>query len=158
MPRLRLLLLCSVVMLILGSTWVVADQKTEKSEDILTVPLGVIELSAPEGVEAKKTAVDFPHAKHFGYNCQTCHHSWDFGPEVSGCMTSGCHDLIKAPQKSEKVSTVMYYKKAFHQKCIGCHREIKRQNLAMEKKVVASADKVKLQSTGPTGCRECHPQ
>ena len=56
MPRLRLLLLCSVVMLIFGSTWVVADQKTEKSEDILTVPLGVIELSAPEGVEAKKTA------------------------------------------------------------------------------------------------------
>jgi len=158
MRRLGLLMLCSLVVLIFGSSWVVADQKAGKSEDSLTVPLGAIELSAPEGVETKKTSVEFPHARHFGYSCQTCHHSWDFGPEVSGCMTSGCHDLIKAPKKSEKVSAVMYYKKAFHQKCISCHREIKKQNLAMEKKIVAGSDKIKLQNTGPTGCRECHPK
>jgi len=158
MRRLGLSILGMVVVLIFGSTWVVAVPKAEKSGESLTVPLGAIELSAPDGVETKKASVEFPHARHFGYSCQTCHHSWDFGPEVSGCMASGCHDLVKAPKKSEKVSDVMYYKKAFHQKCIGCHREIKKLNLAMEEKVFASADKIKLQNAGPTGCRECHPK
>ena len=158
MRRLRLLVLCSLFVLIFGSTWVIADQKAEKSKDSLTVTLGAIELSAPKGVEMKKSLVEFPHARHFSYNCQTCHHTWDFGPEVSGCMASGCHDLIQAPKKSDKVSAVMYYKKAYHQKCIGCHREIKKLNLAMEKKAGIGAGNIKLQSAGPTGCRDCHPK
>ena len=158
MYRTRFVVLSLVLVLILGSTLVIAAQNEKKDGDSLSVPMGTIELNPPEAVEATKSVVEFPHSRHFTNNCLECHHKWDMGPELQGCKTSGCHELTKAPQKSEKIDMVMYYKKAFHEKCMGCHKEIKSQNLAMEKKLRWGSKNLKLLKTGPTGCKECHPK
>ena len=120
MYRTRFVVLGFVLVLILGSTLAIAAQNEKKDGDNLSVPVGTIELNPPEAVEATKSVVEFPHSRHFTNNCLECHHKWDMGPELQGCKTSGCHELTKAPQKSEKIDMVMYYKKAFHEKCMGC--------------------------------------
>jgi hypothetical protein len=80
---------------------------------------------------------------------------------LTGCMTSGCHDLAALPKKGEgkpvdAEAAMKYYKTAYHEMCIGCHKEIKQKN-----KALAASGKVledKLPSTGPTSCNECHPK
>ena len=107
------------------------------------------------------TSVEFPHALHFDFSCQTCHHKWEKDANLTGCMTSGCHDLDKAPkseaaQAEEKDDALKYYKSAYHAMCIGCHKEMHQQNEAL-----AASGKVlrdKLPATGPTGCIGCHPK
>ena len=71
MQKVGILLLCFVMAIIFGSVLVVSDE--EDPED-MCVPMGTIVLSAPDGVEQKRAPVDFPHARHFGFECQTCHH------------------------------------------------------------------------------------
>ena len=159
MSNLRLVVLSLVLVLACGNALVVAKQDEQKSGgSSLCIPIGKIELGPPEGVEPKKSAVEFPHSKHFTYKCRECHHKWDLSAELQGCMTSGCHNLVRAPKKSEKIEAIRYFKKAYHQNCIGCHREIKKQNLAMEKKVSIDARNIKIQKTGPTGCLKCQPK
>lgn len=153
MSKLRLTVLGLVLTLICASLFVVAFA----AEDQLCIPTGAIEIAPPDEVEAKKSPVEFPHSLHFAYNCQECHHAWDLSSDLAGCMTSGCHDLTKAPKKAEKISAVRYYKKAFHTKCIGCHKQIKKENKTLEKQAALSAKDLQLKSTGPTGCKECHP-
>jgi hypothetical protein len=156
--RFVVLSLVLVSVLVCGNALVNAEQNDKKSGESLSIPIGKIELVPPEGVEPKRSTVEFPHSKHFTYNCRECHHKWDLSAELPGCMTSGCHNLVKAPKKSERIDAVLYYKKAYHEKCIGCHREIKKQNLAMEKKVSIDAKNLKIQKVGPTGCVICHPK
>lgn len=153
MSKLRFAALGLVLILICGGTLVGASDKEEK----LCIPVGTIELAPPEKVEAKKSLVEFPHSLHFTNKCQECHHKWDLYSDLSGCMATGCHDLATPPKKSEKVDAIRYYKRAFHSKCIGCHREIKKKNRALEKKAVLSAKGLELKTAGPTGCRDCHP-
>ena len=121
--------------------------------DELCIPLGNIELSAPQGVEAKRSAVDFPHSAHFSINCQDCHHTWEYGDDDMSCMTSGCHDETKAPKEGDKIA---YFKAAYHKACIGCHKSMQAKNksLEMSKHFV----KGQLQKTGPTSCLACHPK
>ena len=121
--------------------------------DSLCIPLGNIELSAPQDVQAKRSAVDFPHSAHFTINCIECHHTWEYGDDDMSCMTSGCHDQARAPKEGDKIE---YFKEAYHKACIGCHKTIKKKNkdLEMSKRSV----KGKLEKTGPTGCIECHPK
>ena len=157
MLNLRFVVLSLVLVLVCGNALVVAKQDEQKSGESLCIPIEK-KLAPPEGVESKRSPVEFPHSKHFTYNCQECHHKWDLSAELPGCMTSGCHNLAKTPKKSEKIDAIMYYKKAYHEKCIGCHREIKKQNLAMEKKLRIDAKNLKIQKVGPTGCVLCHPK
>ncbi|MEJ2730663.1 MAG: cytochrome c3 family protein, partial [Deltaproteobacteria bacterium] len=56
---------------------------------------------------------------------------------------------------SNQPKEIMYYKRAYHKQCIGCHLELKRANLALENS--SKILKEKLPPTGPTGCIECHP-
>jgi len=121
--------------------------------DELCVPMGNIELSAPEGVEAKRSAVDFPHSDHFKINCNQCHHTWEYGIEIKSCMTSGCHDQNQAPKKGDKIG---YYKEAYHKACIGCHKTIQKRNKALE--LSRGSMQGQLEKTGPTGCVACHPK
>ena len=120
--------------------------------DDLCIPLGTITLFPPEGVEAKRSPVDFPHAVHFNYNCMECHHEWKGNTENLSCMTSGCHDSIE----SGKDQPNRHYKTAYHNQCIVCHKAIKESNrkLEMSKKDIQGT----LPKTGPTGCTECHPK
>ena len=136
---------------------VIADE----SEDSLCIPMGTIVLEPPDQVESKRAAVDFPHATHFDYTCSTCHHTWEGDSPVQSCMASGCHDLAINPKKSEGSSVtpelaMRYYKEAYHSACIGCHKEIKQQNQAIEKSYRTAT--LPIQSSGPTSCSECHPK
>ncbi len=157
MSRTRLIVLGLLLVLVCGSTLVVASDKESKKGDSLTIPLGILELTPPDGVDAKKSLVEFPHSDHFVYNCQECHHTWDFSSDLVGCKASGCHDLAKAPDKSEKADTIAYFKKAFHQKCIGCHKAIKTINAKLENNKTLRSKNITLQKTGPTSCKKCHP-
>jgi len=138
---------------------VATAQDAKESEGFLNVPIGTIELKPPEGVDATKNPITFPHSRHFTYNCRECHHTWNLDANLQTCTTSECHDLTKAPKKesSAAVTDIKYYKNAFHQQCIGCHQDIKRQNTAKEKRLRLSDANLTLQKAGPTGCVECHP-
>ena len=139
----------------------VTAQDAKEKEGYLSVPIGNIDLKPPKPVDAIKNPVAFPHSRHFVYNCKECHHTWNLDAQLQTCTTSECHDLVKAPKKERAaapVADVKYYKKAFHQQCIVCHLEIKKQNMAREKRLRFSDKKLVLQKTGPTGCIECHPR
>jgi len=158
MDRLRMAAWCLIIMLAFGGSWVIAAQD---SEDKLCIPVESITLKAPESVEAKRAEVEFPHSVHFDYNCKTCHHKWENDANLTGCMTSGCHDLAQSPKKAKSrivdpKAVMKYYKTAYHNKCIGCHKQIKMKNEAL-----AASGKVlkdKLPNTGPTSCKGCHPK
>lgn len=158
MKRLRGVALCLLVVLVCGTSWVVG---AEESEDALCIPLGEITLEPPESVEARRSPVAFPHALHFDYSCKTCHHMWENDDSLQGCMASGCHDLAESPRKAgggavDPREAVRYYKNAYHDACIGCHRQIEKENkkLAASGKVLSE----QLPRTGPTGCHGCHPR
>ena len=158
MQKVGFFLMCILVVLILGVAGTISGQE---AEDEMVVPLGTIVLGAPEGVEQKRAAVDFPHARHFDFQCQTCHHKWEGTEQIKGCMTSGCHDVLVSPTKSkqsrsDKDLAIRYFKKAYHEQCIGCHKIMKLKN----RKIEMSGKKLDgpLTSPGPTGCVECHPR
>ena len=157
MHRLYFGVLGIIAVLVIGSAAIVFGESEEK----MVVPMGIITLSPPDSVEARRSDVEFPHATHFGFDCKTCHHKWE-GPEViQGCRTSGCHDVTVSPVKAgsgtiPEAESIKYYKSAYHQLCIGCHKEMKRVNkeLEMSQKRLLT----ELPATGPTGCFECHPK
>ncbi len=158
MQKVCVLLLCFVMAIIFGSVLVVSGQ--EDAED-MCVPMGTIELGAPDGVEQKRAAVEFPHSRHFGFECQNCHHKWEGTTQIKGCMTSGCHDVAEAATKSKqgtplRAEEIRYFKKAYHESCIGCHKVMKLRN----RKIEMSGKKLDgpLPSPGPTSCIECHPK
>lgn len=128
----------------------------EEMEGDLCVPLGVITLEPPEGVEARRAAVDFPHGQHFSIACNECHHKWEGTDQFLGCMTSGCHDQIQTPKKGTESKTPRYYKTAYHKSCIGCHKLIKEGNEKLAASGAILEDQ--LPATGPTGCVQCHPK
>ena len=127
-----------------------------KGDDELCIPLGTITLSPPDDVEAKRAPVEFPHAVHFDYSCKQCHHEWTGDTEDLTCMASGCHDSATSLLKTEPDEAYRYYKTAYHNQCVVCHKEIKAANekLEMSKFPVKGT----IQKTGPVGCVECHPK
>lgn len=145
--------------LIFGSITMVVGQEAEEE---MIVPMGDIVIGPPESVEPRRSPVDFPHSRHFAsVDCRTCHHTWQGTEIIKNCTTSGCHDVAVSPTKSEKGRlnpdlAIRYYKAAYHQLCIGCHKEIKVQNKQLE----TSFKQLKetLPVPGPTGCILCHPK
>ena len=131
------------------------------ADDEMCVPMGEITLE-PLTAEAKRSEVVFPHTAHFSYACQRCHHKWGGDAPIVGCTTSGCHDLENAPKTDDgklvkdPVMKMRYFKNAYHDMCIGCHKQIKKQNMKMEASKAALGEE--LPATGPTGCSECHPK
>jgi len=113
-------------------------------------------VAPPVGVSARRSAVAFPHSRHFNYRCKTCHHKWDGHTQVKSCSASNCHNGLSAPKKDSKAPFDRYYKTAFHQSCIGCHKETKIQNQKLEASKTVLRDT--LARTGPTGCVQCHPK
>ena len=160
MPRLLLGIVVLSAVFISASLTAVAEKNTA-TMDAIYVPVGELALAPPVGVISQRSAVAFPHSRHFGYTCRTCHHKWDGESQVQGCTVSECHDQQSAPVKSKKFldygpDSIRYFKYAFHKQCIGCHREIQIRNA----KLVKSRRTLKepLQKNGPTGCVGCHPR
>ncbi|MBI5063205.1 MAG: cytochrome c3 family protein [Desulfatitalea sp.] len=141
-----------VLSLIWGTVWA--------AEDEMCVPMGIITLE-PLSAEAKRVAVEFPHAVHFGYGCQQCHHTWNRESAITGCSASGCHDLGEAPKtedgrpSKDAAQHVRYFKNAYHGMCIGCHKAINKENQKFQATRISTDQK--LAASGPTGCIQCHP-
>jgi len=147
-----------LIVLIFGSSLIVSGQ--DKGDD-LCIPMGSILLEPPESVTAKRPAVEFPHSRHFDFNCIECHHKWDKESQIENCTTSGCHDLLETPKKANKKSvseeeSILYYKNAFHKACIGCHKDIKAKNLLAESRLRVSDKSTIIKNVGPTTCKTCH--
>jgi hypothetical protein len=156
MFKLGIGIFCLIMALIFGNAMVVSG---ESEDEDMSVPMGIIPLEPPESVEVKRSSVEFPHSTHFGFMCQTCHHTWETDAPVVKCMASGCHDGVVSPTKAEKgddveALTVSYYKSAYHQMCITCHKEMKAQNKKLELSGRVLFEN--LPNTGPTGCKDCH--
>ena len=158
MPKTRILLLTLIIAFIFGAAFSIAGESMKTNE--MCIPMGVITLSPPKSVDAKRSPVEFNHSHHFGIKCNDCHHKWKKDTPIEGCTTSGCHELTESPlkiggSKFEGKPEILYYKKAFHQNCIRCHRDIKASNEKLELTKGTLPDQ--LPATGPTGCIECHP-
>ena len=159
MQKIGILCLCLSMVLVFGSITLVVGQDTE---DEMVVPMGIIVIEAPESVEPKRSPVDFPHSTHFAsVDCRTCHHTWQGTEIIKGCATTDCHDVTVSPTKSgigesNPDLAIRYYKTGYHQMCIGCHKEIKAQNIQLE----TSHKELKeaLTIPGPTSCIQCHPK
>ena len=151
MKRVLILMLCGMIVAAFSGLAV----SSEMSEEKLCVPTGTITIHAPEGVEAKRAPVAFPHSAHFDYACKECHHNWEGDTDLNSCTASGCHELTERPDTTDPSEAILYFKKTFHKKCISCHAEIKRANKAAGASASVSA---KMMKTGPTGCKECHPK
>ena len=154
MRKIGIAAICLIVSGIFGASLSIS---ADSSDEEMTVPMGIIELQPPDGVEAKRAPVEFPHSVHFINTCQVCHHKWDVKEQIQGCMTAGCHDGIEPPLKSnDKDLEVSYFKKAYHDMCIGCHLEIRRNNKILE--LSGRTIEGVLPEAGPTGCIGCHPR
>lgn len=159
MQKIGVLFLCLSVILVFGSVRIVGGEETDTE---MIVPMGTIEIGPPEEVEPTRSAVEFPHSRHFAsVNCKTCHHDWK-GPEViKSCTSADCHDVAVSPTKSGQDAPnsdlpIRYYKTGFHKMCIGCHKEIRIQNKKLE--MSFKELKEKLTIPGPTSCIGCHPK
>lgn len=92
----------------------------------------------PEGIEIKQKSIPFSHSVHGEIDCAHCHHTGDV---TQGCTDAGCHDLL-VPATPEERRDIRFFEKAYHDQCIGCHRELRQ------------AEK----PTGPVACVGCHPK
>jgi hypothetical protein len=159
MSKIGTVTLCTVALVIFVLAMLVTGYAEE--EEKLCIPMGVLKLDPPDGVDQKRATVEFPHSLHFEYACQKCHHTWAGEPEIKNCATSKCHDQLSTPQLSEEghpysEAAIQYYKKAYHQLCIGCHKEIKEKNMALEMSRETLDQPIVM--GGPTGCVKCHPK
>jgi len=135
--------------------------ENEKALEDMNVPMGIIVLEPDESIEPKRTSVEFDHARHFVFDCKKCHHKWEGKSLIPTCISASCHDVLKSPKRPTKYLVytdegILYYKYAYHQMCVGCHKEIKVERKKMELSYMVLKDK--LPKTGPTGCVECHPR
>ena len=145
-------LLILVVLIISGS--VMADRL-----DAIYVPVGTLVLNPPSEIVSVRSPVSFPHSLHFIYACRKCHHKWDGLTKVKNCMAAGCHDALDPPKKSEKaldydMDAIVYFKYAYHQRCIGCHKDIQAGNKTTENNIMMAG--IKVGKNGPVGCVGCH--
>jgi hypothetical protein len=159
----KLFIVCIASFFMLVGTLMAAGPWIEEidEEDTLCIPVGMLSIGAPDGVEQEKASVDFPHSRHMTYSCDTCHHTWQYHAILDTCTASGCHDLTTPPENAIKNGQyteegIRYYKYAYHVKCRDCHREINAQNRAKFKTTNISGD-VEPMRSGPVGCVECHP-
>lgn len=153
----RVLTVAALTLALFGFIW----SSTAIATDEMCVPMKEITLSALTQ-EAKRSDVSFPHAVHFNYSCQQCHHTWKTTEPIVGCTTSGCHDLDAMPVDDngkpvkDSAQAMRYYKNAYHEACIGCHKKIKIENKAEEASMKALGNT--LPAAGPTSCNACHPR
>jgi nitrate/TMAO reductase-like tetraheme cytochrome c subunit len=76
-------------------------------------------------------------------------------------MTAGCHDETEAATKARqgtptRAEEIRYFKKAYHESCIGCHKVMRLKN----RKIEMSGKKIEapLPNPGPISCSGCHPK
>jgi hypothetical protein len=151
MEKIGVLVLCTALT---AGLILAGDDVGRAEQESLCIPIGILQIKAPEGADSQRSPVDFPHDVHFDYNCTTCHHMWERDAEILSCTTAGCHDVVTPPKSKDSPDRMLYFKNAYHQLCITCHKEIKQSNL--KKEMSGTALKSALPNSGPTSCVECH--
>ena len=75
--------------------------------------------------------VSFTHSAHVGYagKCEKCHHHAEPGVYV------GCKECHTGKPITDRASSPMGLKGAYHAQCMNCHKEM---------------------GSGPMGCTDCH--
>lgn len=159
MQRTGMVVLCVMIALLAAGAWGIAGAGEDETE--MCIPMGSFEIAPPDSVDAKRPATIFPHAVHFDYSCNECHHKWDKVSAVQGCTTSGCHDLTESPEKPVKhlnytEEAIKYYKFAYHKQCVGCHKDLKAQNKKTAEAARLNDKETQVMKTGPTSCKGCH--
>jgi len=143
-----------VIVVLFASGTVMADRP-----DAIYVPVGTLVLNPPSDIVAVRSPVSFPHSLHFSYACGQCHHKWNGLTKIKNCMAAGCHRELDPPKKSDKalaydMDAIVYFKYAYHKRCIGCHKEIRATNKAAENNIMITGGRVT--KIGPVGCVGCH--
>jgi len=163
MRKLQVGVVCLAVIFVFGMAMNVSGQdksESKKALEEMCVPMGVIELKPPPSVKPERSPVKFNHSVHFTYDCRTCHHKWEGTDKISNCTASNCHNLLKAPKKPTRYLAytkegIKYYKYAYHENCIGCHKKLKEKQKKLEMSYAAME---KQETTLPTSCNDCHPE
>lgn len=147
---------------LLGLVFSIGSQgmaETGKDWGLIHIPIRTIYIGPPGDIIPRRPPAYFPHPVHFDYSCKTCHHAWDGYTRIQSCSAAGCHDATEAPKKRvasspESKSGIQYYKYAYHNMCIGCHRQIKVKNKKLEtsRRVIRES----IAASGPTSCDGCH--
>lgn len=104
----------------------------------IKVPGDDFMIPKPEGIEIKEKTLPFSHSTHSIYGCVQCHKTGDV---TQGCTDAGCHDLL-VPATPEERRDIRYFEKAYHDRCIGCHRDLRKAG----NEIV------------PVACVGCHPR
>ncbi|MFO7752784.1 MAG: cytochrome c3 family protein [Desulfobacteraceae bacterium] len=100
-------------------------------------------LSVPEGKEARKADVEFPHQDHImQFGCGQCHHEWDHTELESPETCVACHDDFEDRQATESYYNAFHNRDSSHS-CTGCHNEMADEESGVEP---------------PRRCSECHPR
>jgi len=200
MDKERIIILCTVVSLVSGGAIALLNGGTVSIASVieadgnrgapgirtasvvsgryLKVPVGSILLEPPEDITGKRSPVDFPHSRHFVYKCQRCHHKWLGDAELRTCSSAKCHDQVTRPERPGRSIPdpdydIAYFREAYHQQCISCHRELQQQNLEFQQSLTkanpltdwlqhlfrddaAYRAENKPPVGGPTTCGKCH--
>lgn len=100
-----------------------------------------------------KAPVELSHKKHaedYKIACDKCHHVykdgqnvWKQGDPVQKCEACHTDATVENEKNLPPEQQKLNLKLAFHNNCIGCHRDLKKDN---------------PQTTAPTACKGCHPQ
>nr|WP_319494543.1 cytochrome c3 family protein [uncultured Desulfobacter sp.] len=117
-------------------------QAGTKADDVITIKSKILDATRKKGPDAKKPCkyVEFEHKKHiedYKLTCGDCHHDKDgkpladlkMGDDVQKCEE--CHTHVKANKADatfqgkakKKPVDIMQLEAAFHENCIGCHKE-----------------------------------
>lgn len=127
--------------------------------DSFSMPLGRITIAPPEGVDAKRASVSFPHSLHFDQDCQACHHDWDSSEAGQNCTTSGCHDQLEPDESTRNINDSknnLYFLTAYHKICFHCHLSLKKQTKAQVKSSMNTQGDPRSAKDAPVRCSGCH--
>lgn len=102
-----------------------------------------------------RPAVDFPHMQHIDaeIECSSCHHRFQGGENVvdeaeleedaAGIKCSDCHKTEPGFRFAAELDpTKRTLQQAYHRMCMGCHRQLKKEN----------------RKAGSVTCGGCHPK
>lgn len=144
-----------VAFLVCGFTLVVTaeekvDIKSLESKYEGGIP-AEITIQSPLWPKPTKGAVKFNHVAHttdLGVKCEECHHvfqdgknTWKPGDPVKKCEECHTEATIKGEKKLSEAEQKLNLKLAFHDNCVACHKDAKKQN---------------KESKAPVTCKECH--
>lgn len=139
-----MLAVVAIVGLIMMAAFSSAQEQTPP--DVITIKAGIYETLT-------KSPVEFTHKKHaedYSIACAECHHVyengqnvWKEGDPVQKCEKCHTEATVQAEKKLPPDQQKLNLKLAFHNQCIPCHRDLKKEN---------------PNTIAPTTCQGCHPK